>query len=55
MVPCLRSAEYSGLIAAPGTPNACEMPSFSRTQTAAWIADILAMVLAPDVVLEELG
>src|SRR6266702_495342 len=37
------SAEYSGLIAAPGTPNAQVTPSFSRTRTAASIARIFAM------------
>src|SRR5712664_3257145 len=36
-------AEYSGLIAAPGTPNAQVTPSFSRTRTAASIARIFAM------------
>jgi hypothetical protein len=35
-------AEYSGLIAAPGTPNAQTTPSLSRTRTAASIARILA-------------
>ncbi len=43
MVPCLRSAEYSGLMAAPGTPKACVTPSFSITRTAAWAAVIFAM------------
>src|SRR6476660_9760543 len=37
------SAEYSGLIAAPGTPNAQTTPSFSRIRTAASIARIFAM------------
>jgi hypothetical protein len=36
-------AEYSGLIAAPGTPKAQLMPSFSRIRTAASTARILAM------------
>src|SRR6266436_4357923 len=36
-------AEYNGLIAAPGTPNAQVTPSFSRTRTAASIARIFAM------------
>src|SRR3954451_16575051 len=38
------SAEYSGLIAAPGTPNAQTTPSFSRIRTAASIARILAIL-----------
>ena len=46
-----RSAEYSGLIAAPGTPKACEMPSFSITSTAAMAAFILAI----ESLLERLG
>src|SRR6478735_3887404 len=37
------SAEYNGLIAAPGTPKAMVTPSFSRIRTAASIARILAM------------
>src|SRR5713226_1558244 len=40
-------AEYSGLIAAPGTPNAQVTPSLSRTRTAASIARIFAIVTAP--------
>jgi hypothetical protein len=47
MLPRWRSAEYSGLIAAPGTPKACVTPSFSITSTAAWIAVIFAMWLSP--------
>ena len=39
---------YSGLMAAPGTPKACVMPSFSITSTAAIAAFILAMSLSPD-------
>jgi hypothetical protein len=31
------------LIAAPGMPKACVMPSYSITHTAAWAAVILAM------------
>ena len=38
-----RSAAYSGLIAAPGTPKACVMPSFSITSTAAIAAFIFAI------------
>jgi hypothetical protein len=38
------SAEYSGLIAAPGTPKAQVTPSFSRIRTAASIARILAIL-----------
>src|ERR1700761_7218753 len=42
------SAEYSGLIAAPGTPKAQTTPSFSRICTAASIARIFAILrLAP--------
>src|SRR3954469_25563982 len=37
------SAEYSGLIAAPGTPKAVTTPSFSRIRTAASIARIFAI------------
>src|SRR5258708_17885577 len=37
------SAEYNGLIAAPGTPNAHTTPSFSRIRTAASIARIFAI------------
>src|SRR3954451_14648154 len=37
------SAEYSGLIAAPGTPKATVTPSFSKIRTAASIARIFAM------------
>src|SRR5215204_5118938 len=37
------SAEYNGLIAAPGTPKAVVTPSFSRILTAASIARIFAM------------
>ena len=40
------NAEYNGLIAAPGTPNAQTTPSFSRIRTAASIARIFAMVTA---------
>src|SRR4051812_36786012 len=36
-------AEYSGLIAAPGTPNAQTTPSLSSTRTAASIARIFAI------------
>jgi hypothetical protein len=36
-------AEYSGLIAAPGTPKAQTTPSFSRIRTAASIARIFAI------------
>jgi len=38
-----RSAAYSGLIAAPGTPKAWVMPSFSITSTAAVVAFIFAI------------
>src|SRR5690348_12111089 len=38
-----RSAAYNGLIAAPGTPKACVMPSFSITCTAAITAFIFAI------------
>jgi hypothetical protein len=41
--PRLFSAEYNGLIAAPGTPKAIVTPSFSRIRTAASIARIFAM------------
>src|ERR1700744_3018079 len=37
------SAEYSGLIAAPGTPKAQGTPSFSRIRTAASMARIFGM------------
>src|ERR1700754_4349246 len=37
------SAEYNGLIAAPGTPKAMLTPSFSKIRTAASIARIFAM------------
>jgi hypothetical protein len=37
------SAEYSGLIAAPGTPKAQTTPSLSRIRTAASIARIFAI------------
>jgi hypothetical protein len=37
------SAEYNGLIAAPGTPNAIVTPSFSNIRTAASIARIFAI------------
>src|SRR4029077_10630916 len=40
-------AEYSGLIAAPGTPKAQVTPSFSRTRTAASIAFMRAMAGLP--------
>src|SRR5882762_820505 len=43
------SAEYSGLIAAPGTPKAQVTPSFSRIRTAASIARILAISRLADV------
>jgi len=43
MLPRALSAEYSGLIAAPGTPNATVTPSRSSTRTAASIALILGM------------
>jgi hypothetical protein len=42
--PRSRSAAYSGLIAAPGTPKACVTPSFSITSTAAIAAFIFAIV-----------
>ena len=45
MLPRAFSAEYSGLIAAPGTPNAMVTPSRSSTRTAASIALILGMVV----------
>src|SRR6266566_864745 len=45
--PILRIAAYSGLIAAPGNPNAALTPSFSITSTAASIALIFAMVITP--------
>src|SRR5689334_8617114 len=38
-----RSAAYIGLMAAPGTPNAWVMPSFSITRTAAMTAFMRAM------------
>src|ERR1700759_2409562 len=41
-----RSAAYSGLIAAPGTPNACVTPSRSITSTAAIAAFIFAIVVS---------
>jgi len=43
MPPCAFNAAYSGLMAAPGTPNATLTPSFSSTLTAASIAFILAI------------
>src|SRR4051794_21404460 len=43
--PLLRSAAYSGLIAAPGTPNAGVTPSFCMIATAASAAAIRAMSL----------
>src|SRR4249920_534870 len=43
IVPSLRIAAYSGLIAAPGRPNAWVAPSFSRISTAASIARIVVM------------
>jgi len=46
MLPRSRKAAYSGLMAAPGTPKACEMPSFSITSTAAIAAFILAMAVS---------
>jgi hypothetical protein len=47
MLPRWRSAEYIGLMAAPGTPKACVTPSFSITSTAACTAFIFAMGLSP--------
>ena len=44
-----RSAAYSGLIAAPGTPKAWVMPSFSITSTAAIAAFIFAIVVSVEV------
>jgi hypothetical protein len=44
MLPRFSIAEYKGLIAAPGTPKDCVIPSFSNTKTAASIARILAMI-----------
>jgi hypothetical protein len=41
--PRFLNAEYRGLIAAPGTPNAQTTPSFSRIRTAASIARIFAI------------
>src|SRR5258705_961829 len=43
------SAEYNGLIAAPGTPKAQVTPSFSKIRTAASIARILAISRLADV------
>jgi hypothetical protein len=40
-------AAYKGLIAAPGIPNACSMPSRSITRTAASAAVIFAMAGPP--------
>lgn len=37
-----RKAAYNGLMAAPGTPTACVMPSFAITSTAAIAAFIFA-------------
>src|SRR5438477_13131689 len=45
MLPRAFSAEYSGLMAAPGTPNATVTPSRSSTCTAASIALILDICL----------
>ena len=45
MLPRAFSAEYSGLIAAPGTPNAVVTPSRSSTCTAASMALILGITL----------
>src|SRR6478609_8744063 len=45
MLPRARNAEYSGFMAAPGTPNAVVTPSRSSTCTAASIALILDIVL----------
>src|SRR5919206_2393958 len=45
MVPFSRSAAYSGLIAAPGTPKACVTPSRCRICTAAWMALMRGMGL----------
>jgi hypothetical protein len=42
-LPARAAAAYSGLMAAPGTPKACVMPSFSITSTAAIAAFIFAM------------
>jgi hypothetical protein len=38
-----RKAAYKGLMAAPGTPKACETPSFCMTNTAAMAAFIFAI------------
>src|SRR5205085_8863166 len=45
MLPRALSAEYKGLMAAPGTPNAVVTPSRSSTCTAASMALILGMSL----------
>ncbi|MDT4870995.1 hypothetical protein FQZ97_1060980 [compost metagenome] len=45
MPPTFFSAAYSGLMAAPGIPNAVSTPSRRITSTAASIALILAIVL----------
>src|ERR1700754_628650 len=41
-----RSCAYSGLMAAPGTPNACVTPSRSITSTAAIAAFIFAILVS---------
>src|ERR1700748_1664070 len=41
-----RSCAYSGLMAAPGTPNACVKPSRSITSTGAIAAFIFAIVVS---------
>src|SRR5450631_1734619 len=46
IVPRSFIAAYSGLIAAPGTPKACEMPSFSITNTPAITAFIRAIAVS---------
>src|SRR5699024_1120664 len=43
MPPWFFIAEYSGLLAAPGSPNVCVAPSFSRMSTMASTARIRAM------------
>jgi hypothetical protein len=47
MLPRRFNAAYKGLIAAPGIPNACSMPSRSITRTAASAAVIFAMAGPP--------
>lgn len=51
MLPRCRSAEYIGLMAAPGTPKACVTPSFSITSTAA----LTAVIFAIESLLKSLG